>query len=76
VAARSAPPGRAGLAANAGTTVACPAESLPLAEFRRQLEVNLTRHLAVIQAFRCCAAAGGSIVNGSSVGEPSDRSSM
>jgi NAD(P)-dependent dehydrogenase (short-subunit alcohol dehydrogenase family) len=51
VAARVGAAGRAGLVHNANTTVPCPAEFLPLAEFRRQLEINLTGHLAVIQAF-------------------------
>jgi NAD(P)-dependent dehydrogenase (short-subunit alcohol dehydrogenase family) len=61
--------GLAGLVNNAGTTVPCPAEYLPLAEFRRQLEVNLVGHLAVIQAFLpLLRQAGGRVVNVSSVG--------
>jgi hypothetical protein len=48
VAARVGAAGLAGLANNADTTVPCPGEFLPLAKFRRQLEVNRTRHLAVI----------------------------
>jgi NAD(P)-dependent dehydrogenase (short-subunit alcohol dehydrogenase family) len=51
VAARVGAAGRVGPVNNAGTTVACPVEFLRLAEFRRQLEINLTGHLAVIQAF-------------------------
>ncbi|WP_433379957.1 SDR family NAD(P)-dependent oxidoreductase [Actinoplanes sp. CA-142083] len=61
--------GLAGLVNNAGTTVPCPAEHLPLDVFRRQLEVNLTGHLAVIQAFLpMLRSAHGRIVNVSSVG--------
>jgi NAD(P)-dependent dehydrogenase (short-subunit alcohol dehydrogenase family) len=61
--------GLAGLVNNAGTTVPCPAEFLPLDVFRRQLEVNLTGHLAVTQAFLpLLRRAGGRIVNVSSVG--------
>jgi len=61
--------GLAGLVNNAGTTVPCPAEYLPLDVFRRQLEINLTGHLAVIQAFLpLLHRAHGRIVNVSSVG--------
>lgn len=61
--------GLAGLVNNAGTTVPCPAEHLPLDVFRQQLEVNLTGHLAVIQAFLpLLRQAHGRIVNVSSVG--------
>jgi NAD(P)-dependent dehydrogenase (short-subunit alcohol dehydrogenase family) len=61
--------GLAGLVNNAGTTVPCPAEYLPLDVFRSQLEVNLTGHLAVIQAFLpLLRRAHGRIVNLSSVG--------
>jgi NAD(P)-dependent dehydrogenase (short-subunit alcohol dehydrogenase family) len=61
--------GLAGLVNNAGTTVPCPAEYLPLDVFRRQLEVNLTGHLAVTQAFLpLLRHAHGRIVNVSSVG--------
>ncbi len=48
MAARVGAAGLAGLANHADTTMPCPGEFLPLAEFSRQLEVNLTRHLAVI----------------------------
>jgi NAD(P)-dependent dehydrogenase (short-subunit alcohol dehydrogenase family) len=61
--------GLSGLVNNAGTTVPCPVEYLALAEFRRQLEVNLIGHLAVIQTFLPLLRLGtGRIVNVSSVG--------
>jgi NAD(P)-dependent dehydrogenase (short-subunit alcohol dehydrogenase family) len=61
--------GLAGLVNNAGSTVPCPAEHVPLDVFRSQLEVNLTGHLAVIQAFLpMLRRAHGRIVNVSSVG--------
>jgi NAD(P)-dependent dehydrogenase (short-subunit alcohol dehydrogenase family) len=61
--------GLAGLVNNAGTTLPCPVEYLPLERFRQQLEVNLTGHLAVIQAFLPLLRRGrGRIVNVSSVG--------
>lgn len=53
-----------GLVNNAGTTVTGPLEFVPLAEFRRQLEVNLVGQLAVAQAFLpLIRRAGGRIVN-------------
>jgi NAD(P)-dependent dehydrogenase (short-subunit alcohol dehydrogenase family) len=61
--------GLSGLVNNAGTTVPCPVEYLPLDEFRRQLEVNLVGHLAVIKAFLpLLRRRRGRIVNVSSVG--------
>jgi NAD(P)-dependent dehydrogenase (short-subunit alcohol dehydrogenase family) len=39
-----------GLVNNAGTTLPCPIEYLPIEDFRRQLEVNLVGPLAVTQA--------------------------
>ena len=61
--------GLAGLVNNAGTTVPCPVEYLPLEEFRHQLEVNLTGHLAVVKAFLpLLLRAHGRIVNVTSVG--------
>ena len=42
--------GLAGLVNNAGIVIAGPLEILPLDEFRRQLEVNVTGQLAVTQA--------------------------
>jgi NAD(P)-dependent dehydrogenase (short-subunit alcohol dehydrogenase family) len=41
----------AGLVNNAGSTVPCPVEHLPLDTLRAQLEVNLIGHVAMIQAF-------------------------
>jgi NAD(P)-dependent dehydrogenase (short-subunit alcohol dehydrogenase family) len=41
----------AGLVNNAGTTVPCPLEYLPLDTLREQLEVNLVGHVAMTQAF-------------------------
>jgi NAD(P)-dependent dehydrogenase (short-subunit alcohol dehydrogenase family) len=65
----------AGLVNNAGIAVPGPLLHLPLAEFRRQLEVNLIAPLGVIQAFapmlgtdRARHGAPGRIVNISSVG--------
>ena len=43
--------GLAGLVNNAGIVIAGPLELVPLAEFRRQLEVNVTGQLAVTQSF-------------------------
>jgi NAD(P)-dependent dehydrogenase (short-subunit alcohol dehydrogenase family) len=43
--------GLAGLVNNAGIVVAGPLECLPLDDFRRQLEVNVTGQLAVTQAY-------------------------
>jgi NAD(P)-dependent dehydrogenase (short-subunit alcohol dehydrogenase family) len=43
--------GLAGLVNNAGIVVAGPLEFLPLDDFRRQLEVNVTGQLAVTQAY-------------------------
>ncbi len=69
VAERVGTAGLAGLVNNAGTTLPCPVEYLPLEQFRRQLEVNLTGHLAVIQALLPLLHSGrGRIVNVSSVG--------
>jgi len=69
VAERVGAAGLAGLVNNAGTTLPCPVEYLPLEQFRRQLEVNLTGHLAVIQALLPLLRSGrGRIVNVSSVG--------
>ena len=64
--------GAAGLAAlvnNAGIGVAGPLEFLPLAEFRTQLEVNVTGQLAVTQALLPLLRQGrGRIVNMGSIG--------
>jgi NAD(P)-dependent dehydrogenase (short-subunit alcohol dehydrogenase family) len=57
-----------GLVNNAGIAVAGPLELLPLADFRRQLEVNVTGQLAVFQAFApLLRSARGRLVNMSSV---------
>jgi NAD(P)-dependent dehydrogenase (short-subunit alcohol dehydrogenase family) len=45
---------------NAGTTLPCPIEYLPLDGFRRQLEVNLVGPLAVTQALLPVLRRGGS----------------
>ena len=65
----------AGLVNNAGISVVGPLLHLPLAEFRRQLEVNLLAPLLVTQAFatllgtdRARRGGPGRIVNISSVG--------
>ncbi len=62
------PVGLAGLVNNAGIAISSPLEILPLADFRRQLEVNVVGQLAMIQAFipllRVCQ---GRIVNISSI---------
>jgi NAD(P)-dependent dehydrogenase (short-subunit alcohol dehydrogenase family) len=56
--------GLAGLVNNAGIAVAGPVELLPLAEFRRQFEVNLFGQIAVTQALLpLLKAARGRIVN-------------
>jgi NAD(P)-dependent dehydrogenase (short-subunit alcohol dehydrogenase family) len=59
-----ATPGCTGLVNNAGTTLPCAIEYLPLDAFRRQLEVNLVGPLAVTQALLpLLARAEGRIVN-------------
>ena len=56
--------GLAGLVNNAGTTLPCPVEYLPLDGFRRQLEVNLIGPLAVTQALlSLLRRGGGRVVN-------------
>ncbi|MEP6985054.1 MAG: SDR family NAD(P)-dependent oxidoreductase, partial [Chloroflexota bacterium] len=58
-----------GLVNNAGIAVAAPLEFLPIDEFRRQIEVNLTAHLMVTQALLpCIRQAKGRIINISSIG--------
>lgn len=60
--------GLAGLVNNAGTTLPCPVEYLDLADFRHQIEVNLTGHLAMTKVFLpMLRSARGRIVNVSSV---------
>jgi NAD(P)-dependent dehydrogenase (short-subunit alcohol dehydrogenase family) len=60
--------GLAGLVNNAGIAVAAPLEFLPIAELRRQLEVNVIGQVAVTQAFMpLLRQARGRIVNMGSV---------
>ena len=54
---------------NAGIAVAAPVEVIPLDEWRRQFEINLFGHVAVIQALLpALIASRGRIVNVSSIG--------
>jgi NAD(P)-dependent dehydrogenase (short-subunit alcohol dehydrogenase family) len=54
---------------NAGIAVNAPVETLPLAEWRKQFEVNLFGHIAVTQAlFPALLSSSGTVVNISSVG--------
>lgn len=57
-----------GVVNNAGTAVLGPLEFLPLEEIRREFEVNLFGHIAVLQAFLPqLRAARGRVVNISSI---------
>ncbi len=61
--------GLAGLVNNAGTTVPCPVEYLPVEAFRRQLDVHLIGPLALTKTLLPLLEAGrGRIVNVTSVG--------
>lgn len=61
--------GLSALVNNAGIAVSGPLETLPLDDFRKQLEVNLTGHLAVTQAMLpLLRTARGRIVNVTSIG--------
>ena len=54
---------------NAGIAVNAPVEALPIAEWRRQFEVNLFGHVAMIQALMpSLLRSSGTVVNISSVG--------
>ncbi|MFZ0906298.1 MAG: SDR family NAD(P)-dependent oxidoreductase, partial [Mycobacterium sp.] len=54
---------------NAGIAINAPVETLPLAEWRRQFEVNLFGHIAITQAlFPALLSSSGTVVNISSVG--------
>jgi NAD(P)-dependent dehydrogenase (short-subunit alcohol dehydrogenase family) len=54
---------------NAGISVNAPVEALPIAEWRRQFEVNLFGHVAMIQALLpALLRSAGTVVNISSVG--------
>ncbi len=58
-----------GLVNNAGVAVPSPLETIPIDEFRRQIEVNLTGQVAVTQALLPqLRAAGGRIVFVTSIG--------
>lgn len=58
-----------GLVNNAGIAVPGPLEALPIDDFRRQIEVNLTAHVAVTQAMLpALRAASGRIVFVTSIG--------
>lgn len=57
-----------GLVNNAGIVIACPLEVLPVADLRRQFEVNFFSHAQVIQAFLPgLRATRGRIINMSSI---------
>jgi NAD(P)-dependent dehydrogenase (short-subunit alcohol dehydrogenase family) len=54
---------------NAGIAINAPVETLPLAEWRRQFEVNLFGHIAMTQALLpALLSSSGTVVNISSVG--------
>lgn len=54
---------------NAGIAINAPVETLPLAQWRRQFEVNLFGHIAITQAlFPALLSSAGTVVNISSVG--------
>jgi NAD(P)-dependent dehydrogenase (short-subunit alcohol dehydrogenase family) len=64
-----APGGAHGLVNNAGVAVTGPLEFVPLDDFRRQLEVNLTGHLAMTQAvLPSLRRASGRVINVTSIG--------
>jgi NAD(P)-dependent dehydrogenase (short-subunit alcohol dehydrogenase family) len=54
---------------NAGVAINAPVEALPVAEWRRQFEVNLFGHVAMIQALMpSLLRSSGTVVNISSIG--------
>ena len=54
---------------NAGVAINAPVEALPIAEWRRQFEVNLFGHVAMIQALMpSLLRSSGTVVNISSIG--------
>jgi NAD(P)-dependent dehydrogenase (short-subunit alcohol dehydrogenase family) len=54
---------------NAGIAINGPVETLPMAEWRRQFEVNLFGHIAITQAlFPALLSSSGTVLNVSSVG--------
>jgi NAD(P)-dependent dehydrogenase (short-subunit alcohol dehydrogenase family) len=63
------PGGLDGLVNNAGVAIPSPLETMPIDDFRRQVEVNLTAHVAVTQAMLpAIRRAGGRVVFISSIG--------
>lgn len=63
------PDGLHGLVNNAGIAISGPLEFIPLEDFRRQLEVNLTGQVAMIQAtLPALRRASGRILNVTSIG--------
>jgi len=63
------PGGLSGLVNNAGVAIPSPLETIPIEDFRRQVEVNLTAHVAVTQAMLpAIRSARGRIVFISSIG--------
>ena len=61
--------GLAGLVNNAGVAVASPLEFIPIAELRRQIEINVIGQVAVTQAFlSLLRKGGGRVVNIGSIG--------
>jgi len=67
--AAESPGGLDGLVNNAGVAVPSPLETIPIDDFRRQVEVNLTAHVAVTQALLpALRQARGRIVFISSIG--------
>jgi NAD(P)-dependent dehydrogenase (short-subunit alcohol dehydrogenase family) len=66
---REAPDGLDGLVNNAGVAIPGPLETVPLEDFRRQIEVNLTAYVAVSQAMLpAIRRAEGRLVFLSSIG--------
>jgi NAD(P)-dependent dehydrogenase (short-subunit alcohol dehydrogenase family) len=63
------PEGLHGLVNNAGVAIPSPLETMPIDDFRRQVEINLTGHVAVTQAMLpAIRRAGGRVVFISSIG--------
>lgn len=63
------PGGLDGVVNNAGVAIPSPLETMPIDDFRRQIEVNLTAHVAVTQAaLPSIRRAGGRVVFVSSIG--------
>lgn len=61
--------GLTGLVNNAGVAIPSPLETMPIDDFRRQLEINLTGHVAVTQTLLPeIRRAGGRVVFISSIG--------